>query len=224
MNLTQTPLDNEYYWQMIKRHWLPGSIVFLTILTLGIVATTLKKNVYEAEAKLKFKGNTVSSSLTDVNKALEGFSAITDKGNPLDTEAEVLRSVPLVKKTINDPKLQLKDADGKKLKVEDFLANLKVSSITATDILKISYASHNSEQAALIVNTLVKNYLDNNLVVNKAEAVSAREFLEKQLPKAEDSLRQTEAKIRQLKESNEFVDPNENTSSLIQGMRQLQPT
>ncbi len=222
MNLPRTPLDNRHYWQMIKRCWLPGSIVFLTILTLGIVATTLKKNVYEAEAKLKFKGNTVSSSLTKVNKALEGFSAITEKGNLLDTEAEVLRSVPLVKKTINDPKLQLKDLNGKKLKVEDFLANLKVSSITATDILKISYASHNPEQAALIVNTLVKNYLDNNLVVNKAEAVSAREFLEEQLPKAEDSLRKTEAKIRQLKESNEFVDPNENTSSLIQGMRQLQ--
>ncbi len=222
MNFLQRPLDNEYYWQMIKRRWLPGSIVFLTVLTLGIVATTLKKNVYEAEARLKFKGNTVSSSLTEVNKALEGFSPIAEKGNPISTEAEVLRSIPLVKKTINDPKLQLKDLDGKKLTVEDFLANLKVSSITATDILKISYTSHNREQAALVVNTLVKNYLDNNLVVNKAEAVSAREFLEEQLPRAEDSLRKTEAKIRQLKESNEFVDPNENTSSLIQGMPQLQ--
>ncbi len=209
MNLPQTFLDNKHYWQMIKRRWLPGSIVFLTILTLGIVATTLRKNVYEAEARLKFKGNIVSSS-------------ITEKRNFIDTEAEVLRSVPLVKKTINDPKLQLKDLDGKKLTVEDFLANLKVSSITATDILKISYASPNREQAALIVNTLVKNYLDNNLIVNQAEAVSARGFLEEQLPRAEDSLRQTEAKIRELKESNEFVDLDENTSSLIQGIRQLQ--
>ena len=209
MNLPQTSLDNKHYWQIIKRRWLPGSIVFLTILTLGIVATTLRKNVYEAEARLKFKGNIVSSS-------------ITKKRNFIDTEAEVLRSVPLVKKTINDPKLQLKDLDGKKVTVENFLANLKVSSITATDILKISYASPNREQAALIVNTLVKNYLDNNLIVNQAEAVSAREFLEEQLPIAEDSLRQTEAKIRELKESNEFVDLNENTSSLIQGIRQLQ--
>ncbi|WP_319423376.1 GumC family protein [Pleurocapsa sp. FMAR1] len=222
MNLSQTPLDNQYYWQMIKRRWLPGSIVFLIILTLGIVATTLKKNVYEAEARLKFKSNTVSSSLTEVGKALEGFSTIAEKGNFIDTETEVLRSVPLVKKTINDPKLQLKDREGKKLKVEDFLENLKVSSITATDILKISYASHNPEQAALTVNTLVKNYLDNNLIVNKAEAETARKFLEEQLPRAEDSLHKTEAKIRELKESNGFVDPDENTSSLIQGMRQLQ--
>ncbi len=222
MNPPQTSLDNQQYWQMIKRRWLPGSIVFLIILTLGIVATTLKKNFYEAEARLKFKGNTVSSSLTEVSKALEGFSPIAEKGNPIDTEAEVLRSVPLISKTINDPKLQLKDADGKKLKVEDFLEKLKVSSITATDILKISYASQNPEQAALVVNTLVKNYLGNNLIVNKAEAVSAREFLQEQLPKAEDSLRKTETKIRELKESNGFVSPDENTSSLIQGMQQLQ--
>lgn len=222
MNSPQPSLDTEQYWQIIKRRWLPGSIVFLSILTLGIVATSLKQNIYEAEAKLKFKGNTISGTLTDVGKALDGFSAIAEKGNPIDTEAEVLRSTPLIRKTINDPKLQLKNEEGDKLKVGVFLDRLKVGSIPATDILKVSYSSSNPEQAAKIVNTLVKNYLDNNLVVNRAEAVSAREFLEEQLPRAEDSLRKTEAAIRELKESNEFVSPDEDTRALIQSRQQLQ--
>ena len=220
MNSPQTSLNTEQYWQIIKRRWLPGSIVFLSILTLGIVATSLKQNIYEAEAKLKFKGSTVSSTLTDASKALEGFSPIAEKGNPIDTEAEVLRSVPLVRNTIND--LQLKDAEGETLKVADFLQRLKVGSVSATDILKISYSSSNPEQARDIVNTLVRNYLDNNLVVNRAEAVSAREFLEEQLPKAEDSLQKTEAAIRELKESNEFVSPDEDTKALIESRQELQ--
>ncbi|HEY9769533.1 MAG TPA: hypothetical protein V6C71_13730 [Coleofasciculaceae cyanobacterium] len=90
------------------------------------------------------------------------------------------------------------------------------------DILKVSYISQDPEQAAKVVNTLVKNYLDNNLVVNKAEAISAREFLEEQLPKVEQSLQKTEAAIRQLKESNEFVSPDEDTKALIEGMQELQ--
>lgn len=222
MNSSQTSLGTDQYWQIFKRRWLPGSAVFLTVLILGIVANTLKQSIYEANAKLKFKGSTVSSSLTEVSKALGALSPIAEQGNPIDTEAEVLRSVPLIKKTINDPELQLKDEDGDKLSVTDFQKRLKVGSITATDILEVSYVSEDPEEASKIVNTLVKNYLENNLTVNKAEAVSAREFLEEQLPKVEDSLRKTETAIRQLKESNDFVAPDEDTRTLIEGLRELQ--
>ena len=200
MNSSQVSLGADQYWQILKRRWLPGSAVFLTVLILGVIANTLKQSVYEADAKLKFKSNTVSSSITEVSKALGALSPIVQNGNPIDTEAEVLRSVPLIKKTINDPELQLKNDDGEKLSVSNFLNNLKVGSITATDILEVSYASEDPEEAAKVVNTLVKNYLDNNLVVNKAEAVSAKEFLEEQLPKVQDSLRITETAIRELKE------------------------
>lgn len=222
MNSSQTSLGIDQYWQIVTRRWLPGSVVFLSVLTLGVVATSLKDDIYQAEAKLKFKGNTVSSSLSDAGKALEGFSPIAEKGNPIDTEAEVLRSVPLVKKTIDHPDLELKNQDGEKLGVAPFLQNLKVASIPSTDILQVSYSSKNREEAAKVVNILVSNYLRNNIIVNKAEAVSAREFLEEQLPKTEDSLRKTEAAIRELKEKNEFVAPDEDTRALIQGLQQLQ--
>jgi polysaccharide biosynthesis transport protein len=222
MNSSPISFGADQYWEIIKRRWLPGSVAFLSVLTLGVVATSLKENVYQAEAKLKFKGNTVSSSLTEVSKALEGFSPIAEKANPIDTEAEVLRSVPLIQKTINDPELLLTDKEGNKLSVNDFQEKLTVASVTATDILSVSYTSTDPEKAAKIVNTLVKNYLDSNLVTNKAEAISAREFLEGQFPKLEESIRKTEAEIRQLKESSEFVAPDEDTKALIEGVRDLQ--
>jgi polysaccharide biosynthesis transport protein len=221
MNSLQTSLGTDQYWQIAKRRWLPGSVVFLTVLTLGIIANTLKSSVYQADAKLKFKGNTVSSSLTEVSKAIGALTPIVEQGNPLDTEAEVLRSVPMIKKTINDPELKLKDSEGKKLTVDAFVKNLRVGSIVSTDILEVSYVSEDPEEAAKVVNILVKNYLENNLVVNKAEAVSAKEFLEGQLPKVQESLRETETKIRRIKESNEFVAPDEDTKALIEGLREL---
>ena len=222
MNSLESYSSVDRYWEILKRRWLPASVVFLSVLTLGVVATSLKQNLYEAEAKLKFKSNTVSSSLTEVSKALSALSPIAEKGNPIDTEAEVLRSVPLIKKTISDPELKLENAEGEKMSVTEFQSRLKVGSVNATDILKVSYISSDPEQAAKVVNTLVKNYLQNNLVVNKAEAVTAREFLEEQLPQVEESLRETEAKIRQLKESNELVAPEEDTRALIKGLQELQ--
>jgi polysaccharide biosynthesis transport protein len=222
MNSSQNSVNLDQYWQIIKRHWLPGSVVFSSVLILGIIATSLKQSVYQAEAKLKFKGNTVTSSLTDVGQALGGFSPIADRGNPIATEAEVLRSVPLIKQTIEDPQLNLKDAEGEKLSVNAFSKKLIVSSLPSTDILKVSYSSQNPDQAAKIVNTLVKNYLENNQVVNTAEAVYAREFLEAQLPKVEESLRKTEASIRQLKESNQFISRDEDTKALITSQKDLE--
>ena len=222
MNPSQNSVDFDQYWQIIKRHWLPGSVVFLSVLMLGVVATSLKENIYQAEAKLKFKGNTVTSSLTDVNKALGGFSPIADRGNPIATEAEVLRSVPLIKQTIEDPQLNLTNSEGGKLSVNAFSKKLTVGSLPSTDILKVSYSSQDPEQAAKVVNTLVRNYLQNNQVVNTAEAVYAREFLEVQLPKVEESLRRTEAAIRELKESNEFISPVEDTKALITSQKDLE--
>ena len=222
MNPSQNSVDLDQYWQIVKRHWLPGSVVFLSVLTLGVIATSLKENVYQAEAKLKFKQNTVTGTLSDVGKVLEGFSPIADRGNPIATEAEVLRSVPLIKQTIEDPQLSLRNTEGQKLSVNAFARKLKVGSLPSTDILKVSYSSKNPEQAAKIVNTLVRNYLQNNQVVNTAEAVAAREFLEAQLPKVEQSLRKTEAEIRKLKESNEFVAPAEDTKALITSQKELE--
>ena len=222
MNSSQSSSGAARYWQMFKRHWLSGSLVFVSVLTLGIVANTMKKSLYEADAKIKFKGSSVNDTLSEVTKALGAFSPIAQEGNPIDTEAEVLRSVPLIKKTINDPELQLKDDDGEKLSVTDFLKNLTVGSIPTTDILEVSYVSEDPVQAAKVVNTLVKNYLENNLVVNKAEVVSAKEFLEEQLPQVQESLRETETSIRRLKENNDFVAPDEDTRTLIEGLRELQ--
>ena len=221
MNSSPASLGTDQYWQIINKHRHQGSVAFFTVLALGAIATTLKHSVYQADAKLKFKGNTVSSSLTEVSKVIGTLTPVVEQGNPLDTEAEVLRSVPIIKKTIDDPELQLKNSDGEKLSVDDFVNNLIVNSIVSTDILKVSYISKDPEEAAKVVNTLIKNYLENNLAVNKDEAEAAKKNLEGQLSKVQNSLRETEVAIRQLKNANEFIDPQQNNYASIFKMEEI---
>jgi polysaccharide biosynthesis transport protein len=221
MNASQNSFGTDQYWQIIKKQRLTGSVVFLTVLTLGVVVNSLKHSVYEAEAKLKFKGNTVSSSLTEVSKTISSIKPVVDQGNPLDTEAEVLRSVPLITKTINDPELQLKDPNGETLSVEQFRKNLRINSIVSTDILEINYTSQNPKEAAKVVNTLVENYLENNSLVNKSEAAAAKEIVEGQLPAVLGSLRETELAIRQLKDANQYIDPQQDNYVSIFRMQEI---
>ena len=208
------------YWQAIKRRWLPGTAVLLTVFILGAIITTFKKPTYEAQAKLRFKKNNASSALTELSKEIGTLSPVAEKSNPINTEAEVIRSHPLIKQTISD--LDLKNQAGETMGVNGFLNKLEVGEIDGTDVITVAYLDQDPELATEVVNTLVANYLDNNILVNRAEAVAAREFLEKQLPIAEQTLRQAEASIRKIKEENQIVSPQEQANAIATNLRNIQ--
>ncbi|GAB4544154.1 MAG: polysaccharide biosynthesis tyrosine autokinase [Pleurocapsa sp.] len=220
MESSQSSLGITRYWQIIKRRWIPGTAVLLSVLTLGVVSTLLKEPVYEANAKLRFKKNNPSSSLTELTKAIGTLSPLAEKGNPIDTEAEVIRSVPLIQKTITD--LNLTNQQGTAVDVDSFLENLQVRSLLSTDVLEISYEDENPQIATTVVNTLIANYLENNILVNRAEAVAAREFLEEQLPQAEKILQDAEASIRKIQEENKIISLEAEAEAIVANLRDLQ--
>ena len=210
----------EEYWQLVKRNWIPGTAVFFTVFALGVVATLTKKPIYEAESQLRFKEINVSSNLNELSKEIGTLSPLGAESNPLNTEAEVLRSVPLIKQTIAD--LNLKDEEGKTLSTDDLLEKLQVAEISGTDIVEVSYQDSNPELAAKTVNTLVDNYLDSNILVNRAEAVGARDFVQEQLPKAEQRLGKLEASIRKIKENNQIISTEEEASAISENLTRIQ--
>jgi capsular exopolysaccharide synthesis family protein len=207
-------------WQVFQRRWLPGTIAFITIFTLGSIASLIKKPIYEATAELKFKKNDASSSLTEVSRELGTLSPLAEKSNPLSTEAQVISSVPLIQKTIEMLKLQ--NDRGAVLQVEEFRKNLLVKEITGTDLLSVAYRDENAEKAAEVVNSLIANYLDNNVSVNRAEAVAAREFLEKQLPEAEKTLIQSESSIRKVQEENNIISFEQEASATVNNLKNVE--
>jgi capsular exopolysaccharide synthesis family protein len=207
-------------WQVFQRRWLPGTIAFITIFSLGSIASLIKKPIYEATAELKFKKNDASSSLTEVSRELGTLSPLAEKSNPLSTEAQVISSVPLIQKTIE--MLKLKNSEGEALQVEEFRQNLLVKEITGTDLLSVAYRDENAEKAAEVVNGLIANYLDNNVSVNRAEAVAAREFLEKQLPEAEKTLIQSESSIRKVQEENNIISFEQEASATVNNLKNVE--
>jgi capsular exopolysaccharide synthesis family protein len=218
---TKSAVNFQRYWLAFKRHYLPVSIVFGTIVALTGITLILQKPIYEAKGKLIFKK--ISPSISYLPKVSEGIGelqALQAQNNPVDTEAEVIRSLPIVTQTIT--RLELKDESGKPLKTDQFLRKLDVTDVKKTDVLQISYRDTNSERAAAIVNTLMAVYLENNLFANRSEAVAAREFVQQQLPRAETKLSQSESELRRFKERNRVVDLAEEAKSAVEILADLQ--
>jgi capsular exopolysaccharide synthesis family protein len=220
MESAESALGVQQYWLILKRRWLPASAVFVTVIVVTGIKIWLQQPVYHAEAKLAFTKTNPTSSLTGLGKEIGEFSPVGEQTNPLNTEVEVIRSVPIAQQTIT--RLNLKDTKGNILKVKDFLKKLMAFNTRGTDTLTISYETKDAQIAAAVVNTVVALYLENNQRVNNSEATSAREFLEQQLPQVTASVGQAETALRQFKEKNKVVDLQEEAKSAVATIANLQ--
>ncbi|MEO1427952.1 MAG: polysaccharide biosynthesis tyrosine autokinase [Cyanobacteria bacterium J06632_19] len=222
MESQESSLSLDKYWQVLKRRWVPGLAAFFPVFLLSLLSSSLKKPTYIAEGKLLFQRIDSTSSLTGVGTEIGKLESVAqdNKSSPLQTEAEVIRSVPVVQKTINQ--LNLRGKDGKTLEYEDFLEKLTVKGIAKTDVLQVSYKDNEAQQAAKVVNTLMSAYLEHNVSSRRKAATSAREFIEKQLPQAEAVVSKAEAELARFKEKNKVYALEEEATKAIEVLGNLQ--
>jgi capsular exopolysaccharide synthesis family protein len=176
----------------------------LSVFGATALITYATKPVYESDGKLVFtKKGWASSLTTSISQQIGELGGLTNLSNPVDTESEIIRSYPIIIKTITT--LKLTDNKGEQLLPENFLKKLKLKTIRGTDVLQLSYSSTNPTEAANVVNSLMKYYLETNIRTNRTEARSAREFLSKQLPEVEKQVMRAEMNLRRFKENNRVV-------------------
>ncbi|MBO3460062.1 polysaccharide biosynthesis tyrosine autokinase [Aetokthonos hydrillicola Thurmond2011] len=202
---TQPPVVNfDKYWHLLKRHGLSALGIFIHIFVISLFLLSLKRPSYEAEGKLSFQRNNTISSLTGVGTEIGKLEPLVhDKSNPVNTEAEIIRSIPVVQKTIN--KLKLQNDKGETLKSKEFLKHLTIKEVKGSDVLQVSYRDSNPQTSADVVNTLMHIYLEQNISFYRVEVAAARKFIEKQLPTAETVVRKADAELRRFKEKNQIV-------------------
>lgn len=213
-------LDLQKLWLLLKRRWLPAVGVFSCVVAFSAVLASLPKPVYEAQGKLLLKKLNQTSSLTGLDQQIGALDSIAEKSNPVNTEIEIIRSVSFVQKTITA--LNLKDEQDAPLKPETLVKQIQLKNIPTTDVLHISYQSTDAEEAAAVVNKLMSLYIENNVLTNRAEAVAAGEFIAKQLPKTEATVRQAEVALRKFKEQNNIVALDEEAKSAVVVIKELQ--
>jgi polysaccharide biosynthesis transport protein len=215
----QDSINFQQYWLILKRRWLPSAIVVGSIVGITALVTFQQKPIYETEGKLLFNKSNKVSALTGLNPTIGELSGVTNLSNPLETESEIIRSYPLLEKTII--KLNLKDKQGKPIKVDSFRTSLKVKGVKGTDILSLSYRSTNPQEAANIVNSLMADYLETSRNNSTAETRAAREFLSKQLPEVEAKVAKAEADVRRFKDENNIVSLEEEAKVGVESMKGL---
>lgn len=196
-------LDLHKYWLILKRRWLPAVGVFSCVVLLAAGLAFFMKS-YEAKGKLLIKKVNRTSAVTGLGEQIGELDALTGQSNPLKTESEIITSTPLLQKTID--RLKLKDDDGNPVEVEKFAKKVKLKALPTTDVLQISYASKDAKEAAAVVNQLMSLYIENSIQTNRTDASETGNFIAKQLPASEATVRQVDLALRRFKQQNQIVD------------------
>ncbi|MEH1770964.1 MAG: polysaccharide biosynthesis tyrosine autokinase [Nostoc sp.] len=222
MESQASSLTFDKYWQILKRRWAPGLTVFIPVFIFLVLTSYFKKPSYEAEGKLVFQRINTISSLTGVGEGIGKLEAVAQdqKTSPLNTEAEIIRSLPLLQKTID--KLALKNNQGIALKPTEFLKQLTVKDIKGSDIIEVSYKDSDAKKSAKIVNTVMNMYLEYNVSSRRKEAAAARKFLQRELPNAELIVRKAEGELANFQDKNKVVSLQEETTKSLDLITDLQ--
>jgi capsular exopolysaccharide synthesis family protein len=211
--------DLQNYWLVLKRRWLTAATVLAATVGLVGLATSMQRPSFEANGRLLVQSNR-TTSLTGVGEKVGTLESLKREGNPLDTQAVVVTSYPVLQRVIDT--LQLKNAKGRPMDPEELSKKLKVEAVPTTDILNLKYSDDDAEMAANVVNQIMKAYIDSNLKTNQEEANKAGRFIESQLPRAEAELQKASEELQVFRTQNQIVDLERESAASINSIATLQ--
>ena len=217
-------LDFQKYWLGLKRHWLPATGLFGCAIIAASAYASTQQPVYEAQGKILFKKNqiTAATSITATGESQQTgeLSHADPTSSPLNTEVEIIHSISLAQKAI--AAINLRSKQGELVKPQQLVSQVTVKIIPATDVIQLSYQSHDAREAAAVVNALMKAYVENNTHSNRAAAIAATEFITEQLPKTKEMVHQADMALRRFKERNQVVALDKEADSAVSTEQEFQ--
>ena len=215
-------MELKQYWQILwKRRWWVLLAFLLVVVTTGAITFTTAP-VYQASTKLLIeqRDRTLSALGSEMANMTE-LSSLSRTGSPLDTQAELLRSVPVIARVIK--RVNLTDTEtGNLIATEDFLSAARVTQIKGTDILQISYVHTDPIVATQVSDVWAQVFLEQNRQANRTEASSAARFIQGQLQKTKKELAEAEQALRDYKAAHGAIDLTEEARTSVQTMANME--
>ncbi|MDR3710316.1 MAG: polysaccharide biosynthesis tyrosine autokinase [Capsulimonadaceae bacterium] len=185
------------YWNILRRRRM---IIVQTAILIGLtgtIVTFLTRSVYSASARLLVEPPAVGVNNIDPSNPLSSILTLTPVQD-IATQVAILQSKPLLDKVQKDA--------GK--------SKLIVAQEASTNVIQVSAEANTPETAIKAANSLLENYLDDNVDSGLNEIRSALKFAQDQESAAHKKLMVSEGQIQAFKEKNHLSDVSSNIDAL----------
>lgn len=170
--------------------------------------------LYESKARLTLDDRQISVSNIgrDLARLPEGGAG---SPNPLATEAELIKSQPLLERAI----ARVTASRAKNVPpISQLSKELRIKIVPATNILELSYRGQHPEITSEMLNAVAASAVEENLETIRMGAHAVKEFLETEVPKQRAQLEQIEAAENRYRRANQLVSLEDQTKQLVQSL------
>lgn len=171
---------------------------------------------YEAAAKVVLEEPDKSvASLKERAFVMPAYPSVSAFSNPLDTQAEWLKSATLLAPVIRA--LDLRDSRTREpLSPQAFLRRAKVTTIKGTDVLKLSFRDRDPALATRVADAWARAFQAEHQARRQRESGGAARFVAQQVEQSRAALARAEAALRDFKRAHATVDLTDETRLAVQ--------
>ena len=207
------PFDIKRYLAIIlRRKYLALSVglAALSILTWG---SFVLPKAYEASSTVFVEKSSM------INPLIQGLGISSNMEERLRTIKDSITSRNILERVIKKLGLDAKAKNPAQYEglIEDVRKNLDIKvKVTnrETDLFIISYTGRDPKTVMNLVNTLVSEYIEENLGYRRTDAYGAYEFIQSQLLEYKKKLDESDRAIREFRERNPHMVPQSETTLL----------
>ncbi len=208
-----------HYWRTFKRRCPYALVTFGSVVSLTYFYAITRAPIYSAQGKLLFKQDQSSSLIKfdSQNQQQNNPSSPDDRSQA--TEAKVISSTPNLQKALE--RINIIGQQKAPLKLGELQQGIEIAGLEKTDILQVSYNSKDPKLAALVVNELMKVYVESHLENSRAAASSAAKFIGAQLPRVKAEVYSADLAVRNFKEKNQITDLGQTQGSVAANIERI---
>ena len=141
------------------------------------------------------------------------------------TQVNLMRSAQLLQRAVDELKPQYSDIDVDRLRkylsisqVQELRGNERVT----TNLVEVSYLDNDRIKTREVLKSLQKVYQDYNLEQQRNRLAKGLDFIDQQIPQVQAKVDKAESALEQFRKSTNLVDPEIQSRSLIDSLKELQ--
>ncbi len=202
-----------------RRLWFLG--VFCLVLAIATAKAVKTEPTYRSSLQLLVEPNYQAKEQQGEQGADKQFA---DANVQIDTATQLnlMLSSQLLQKAVNLLRSDYRDMDVKQLK--RFLSVVQVAGAeddAKTKIFEATYTDSDPKKTKRVLEVLQQVYLDYNKQQQEQRLAKGLEFIDKQLPKVRQSVRESETALEQFRKNQNLIDPEAQSKALTDAINAI---
>ncbi|MBI4400186.1 MAG: polysaccharide biosynthesis tyrosine autokinase [Nitrospirae bacterium] len=223
--MAQYDLNLVDFWLIIRRR---KAIIFFTIILVGTLTALMPalfgpEPIYKASSRVRYQRST---TVTGLLQERVSFS----EGSDISTQAEVIRSFPVMERVAKSLGLMDNTVDSRTIRqmpellaiIYDIQGHIEAAQEGSTNIIRITATAEDPKLVERYATLTGEAYREENIYNLNRQVIEAKQFVEGQLKTLESNLNQAEEALRAFKEREGQVFVTEEAKQALEQYQKLE--